>query len=398
MAIKQTIILFDDENRDHLLPLAYTRPVAEIRIGITTIREKWHFLTNTSCTCKTSDYLSKKYPVEPEEDNLFVNACLIPDKDLLASLEQLDDTEVLVKDGMVLAYRASRPETPDKLYNGIRKKVEYDNDVLCIRSLSDIFLLNGRVFREDYLNITQGRISGELSATNTVIGDRNVFLEEGARAEGCIFNTTNGPVYLGRNSEVMEGSVIRGPMALCDDSTLKLGTKVYGATTIGPHCKVGGEINNSVLFGYSNKAHDGFLGNSVIGEWCNLGAGTNNSNLKNNYAKVKLWNYPAGRFVDTGHRFCGLFMGDHSKCGINTMFNTGTVVGVSANIFGSGFPRNFIPSFSWGGAGGFKVYAKEKAFETAGIVMQRRNLPLTDTDIEILSHIYDISDKYRKRS
>jgi UDP-N-acetylglucosamine diphosphorylase/glucosamine-1-phosphate N-acetyltransferase len=244
--------------------------------------------------------------------------------------------------------------------------------------------------------LTKGRKSQPLNNSCRNIGKGKIFIEEGASANDTTFNTTTGCIYIGKDAEVMEGSVVRGPFALCEHSVLKMSSKIYGATTIGPHSKVGGEVNNSVVFGYSNKAHDGFLGNSVIGEWCNLGADTNNSNLKNNYANVKLWNYSGENFIDTGLQFCGLIMGDHSKCGINTMFNTGTVAGVSSNIFGSGFPRNFIPSFSWGGAQGFTTYRFEHAIETAQLVMQRRNTELTDNDKDILKYIFDNDEKFRK--
>jgi UDP-N-acetylglucosamine diphosphorylase/glucosamine-1-phosphate N-acetyltransferase len=243
--------------------------------------------------------------------------------------------------------------------------------------------------------LTNGRKSQAISQTNTIIGRENIFIEPGAKIEAAIINASYGPVYIGYDAEIMEGAIVRGPLAMCEHSTLKMGAKIYGATTIGPYCKVGGEVNNSVFTGYSNKAHDGFLGNSVLGEWCNLGADSNNSNLKNNYATVKLFNYPASRFIDTKLQFCGLFMGDHSKCAINTMFNTGTVVGVSTNIFGSGFPRNFVPSFSWGGAAGFMVYKVDKAIETAEIVFGRRNMEFSDDDKEIFQKVFELTEKYR---
>jgi UDP-N-acetylglucosamine diphosphorylase/glucosamine-1-phosphate N-acetyltransferase len=248
----------------------------------------------------------------------------------------------------------------------------------------------------DFALLTAGRKSAPLSETVSVLSRENVFVEEGFSGEYFTLNASTGPVFLGKGSEIMEGSVIRGPLALGSHSTVKLAAKIYGPTTIGPHCKAGGEINNSVLQGFSNKGHDGFLGNAVVGEWCNLGADTNNSNLKNNYTEVKVWNYPSNRFIRTGLQFCGLIMGDHSKTGINTMLNTGTVAGVSANIFGSGFPRNFIPSFSWGGAAGLVDYKLEKAFETMEEVMRRRDLELTETDKVIFRHIFKETEKYRR--
>jgi UDP-N-acetylglucosamine diphosphorylase/glucosamine-1-phosphate N-acetyltransferase len=277
------------------------------------------------------------------------------------------------------------------------KKISYPGELLCILNSWDIFELNDRVLRDDFKRITKGRKSGPVSTSNRVFGDGDLFLEEGAKVEGAIINTVTGPVYIGRNAEIMEGSVIRGPLALCEYASLKMGAKIYGATTLGPYCKAGGEVHNSVFFGYTSKAHDGYLGNAVLGEWCNLGADTNNSNLKNNYALVKLWNYRKEKFMDTGLQFCGLIMGDHSKCGINTMFNTGTVVGVSANIYGAGFPRNFIPSFTWGGPGGVVDYRADIAFETVEIVMARRNKSLTDEDKAILLKVYELTRKYRKK-
>jgi len=228
------------------------------------------------------------------------------------------------------------------------------------------------------------------------MGVEHIFVEEGAKVECAILNASTGPIYIGKDAEIMEGAIVRGPLALCEHAALKMGAKIYGPTTIGPHSKVGGEVNNSVIIGYSNKGHDGFLGNSVLGEWCNIGADSNNSNLKNNYAEVKLWNYPQERFVNTGLTFCGLIMGDHSKCGINTMFNTGTVVGVNANIFGSGFPRNFVASFSWGGAAGFTTYKTADAFEVAARVFDRRGMVFNETEQEILQHVFEITAKYRK--
>src|SRR5690606_7840722 len=253
----------------------------------------------------------------------------------------------------------------------------------------DIFSKNTLAIQADFDLLTKGRQSAAIPDSVFCINRKNIFVEEGARLNFASLNASDGPIYIGKNAEIMEGCTIRGPFALCDSSTLKMQTKIYGGTSIGPHSKVGGEVNNSVIFGYSNKAHDGFLGNSVIGEWCNLGADTNNSNLKNNYAEVKLWDYEKEGFANTGLQFCGLMMGDHSKCGINTMFNTGTVVGVSANIFGSGFPRNFIPSFSWGGSGGFTTYNTEKAFEVAKVVMSRRNIEFSDLDAKILVHVVE---------
>jgi UDP-N-acetylglucosamine diphosphorylase/glucosamine-1-phosphate N-acetyltransferase len=274
------------------------------------------------------------------------------------------------------------------------QKIEFTTDLTLIDRPWKLFANNANELERDYELLTAGRQSAPLSSTNTLIGNR-IFLEKGAVAEAAVFNTTTGPIYLAADSEVMEGSLVRGGLALGEHSALKLGTKIYGAVTIGPHCKVGGEVNNSVIFGYSNKGHDGFLGNSVLGEWCNIGADSNNSNLKNNYDEVRLWSYVSGGFERTGLQFCGLMMGDHSKCGINTMFNTGTVIGVSTNIFGSGFPRNFVPSFAWGGAQGFTEYKLNKALDTARRVMARRGIDLNEIEEAILAEVYKQSKQHR---
>jgi UDP-N-acetylglucosamine diphosphorylase/glucosamine-1-phosphate N-acetyltransferase len=390
------IILFDNADRNNLLPFTFSRPVSEILIGITTIKEKWELLTGATCSYQTVDYLSVKFSTKTSARNLYVDASVIPDEKLVDVLSNLKDNERLMVAGLLVAFWSNQKENPEEVAGSKAfKDINYTDEILKIINLWDIFSMNDKVLRADFELITKNRESTELSNSNTIIGKGKVFADTRAKIEGAIINVGSGPVYIGKDAEVMEGSVIRGPFALCEGSALKMGAKIYGATTIGPHSKVGGEVNNSVFFGYSNKAHDGFLGNSVIGEWCNMGAGSNNSNLKNNYAPVKLYNYPKSRFVQTGLQFCGLFMGDHSKCGINTMFNTGTVVGFSANIFGAGFPRNFIPSFSWGGTAGFEVYKTEKALETAEKVLGRRNMALSQVEKDIFHHIFESTKKFR---
>jgi UDP-N-acetylglucosamine diphosphorylase/glucosamine-1-phosphate N-acetyltransferase len=268
------------------------------------------------------------------------------------------------------------------------KTIEFEESLIILENRWDIYQYNGLVLKADFDLITQGRDSQTLSETNTVIGDKNlVFLEEGAQVEASILNVKEGPIYIGKNAEIMEGSVVRGSLALCESAGLKLSTKVYGPTTLGPHCKVGGEVNNVVFQAYSNKGHDGFLGNSVIGEWCNLGADTNSSNLKNNYSKVSAYSYETGKIEKTDVQFMGLIMGDHSKSGINTMFNTATVVGVSANIYGADFPEKVIESFVWGGASGFVPFKLEKAIEVAKAMMSRRHVEFTAGDLEIFTHL-----------
>jgi UDP-N-acetylglucosamine diphosphorylase/glucosamine-1-phosphate N-acetyltransferase len=384
------LILFDDRTRNRLLPLTFTRPVAEIRIGILTIREKWEHITGKKVCCLSTHCIEEKYSFcfEPGKSNIFINGSVCPDASLSSTILGLSPGRGLKQQDKLIAFNSNEEKFDNGMF--LSRSEEYSGDLLCVDNVWDIFSKNGEAIKKDFEMITAGRKSESLSDTNKVIGTPNlVFLEEGARAEGAIFNTTAGPIYLGKNAEVMEGSVIRGPFALCEESVLKMSAKVYGPTTIGPHSKVGGEVNNSVIFGYSNKAHDGFLGNSVIGEWCNLGADTNNSNLKNNYSSVKLYSYVTNKAEDTGMQFCGLIMGDHSKAGINTMFNTGTVVGVGANIFGGGFPPTHIPSFSWGGATGFETYRLEKMFETADRVLSRRHLSLSKADKNILSSVFE---------
>lgn len=386
-------ILFDGPSRNQLLPFTYTRPVADIRVGILTIREKWEKHLGSTTTTITEDYLSEKYPMVEMEKNVMINASYLPNSELVEMIKALEENQAIFNDDEVIAFFTK--EAQEDIDLGAYQAIEYNEPVLKIENTWDIFSKNGAAIQEDFDFLTNGRKSQPIPSSNNVIAAENIFIEEGAKLEFATLNASSGPIYIAEDAEIMEGSIIRGPFALCDHATVKLGAKIYGPTTVGPHSKVGGEVNNSVLFGYSNKGHDGFLGNSVLGEWCNLGADTNNSNLKNNYAEVRLWSYETEGFARTGLQFCGLMMGDHSKCGINTMFNTGTVVGVSANIFGSGFPRNFVPSFSWGGSGGFTTYLTKKAFEVAQVVMARRAIDFTEQDAAILEHVFENTKKWR---
>lgn len=381
------LVLFDDlPTWKNLLPLTFTRPISEIRIGILTIAKKWELIFNTKVSYQCQKYLSDKFEVKLENNNLFINGCVCPNNDLVEAILQLKPGQCLVHDNKIIAYQSAT--YLDEQVNQL-EKVRYSLPILDVTKTTDVFTKNAEALHLDFTMLTAHRRSEALDHSVMVIGDPNkIFIEKGAKARACILNTESGPIYLGEESEIMEGSVVRGPLALCEHSVLKMSTKVYGATTIGPHSKVGGELNNSVIFGYSNKAHDGFLGNSVIGEWCNLGADTNNSNLKNNYANVKVFNYLHNTAVDTGLQFCGLIMGDHSKSGINTMFNTGTVVGVACNIYGGGFPPTHIPSFSWGGAEGFEKYQSHKLFETASKMFERRGLTFNQTEQNMLLHLY----------
>ncbi|WP_412560395.1 GlmU family protein [Winogradskyella sp. MIT101101] len=387
-------ILFDGPYRNNLLPFTYTRPVADIRVGILTIRQKWESYLEYTTTTVTEDYLSDKFPMVEMEENIMINASFLPNLEVVEMVKNLSHNQAVFKGEDVIAFFAKEGEEVTDF--STFEAVEFAGDIIKIEHTWDIFSKNGEAIEEDFRLITKDRKSKPIPATVNTIKPENIFIEKGAKLNFVTLNASSGPIYIGRDAEVMEGSVVRGPFALCNNATLKLATKIYGPTTVGPHSKVGGEVNNCVLFGYSNKGHDGFLGNSVLGEWCNLGADTNNSNLKNNYAEVRLWDYQTGGFARTGLQFCGLMMGDHSKCGINTMFNTGTVVGVSANIFGSGFPRNFVPSFSWGGSKGFVTYKTNKAFEVAEVVMARRKEEFTDKDKAILEHVFEETKQYRR--
>ena len=387
-------ILFDGTVRNQLLPFTYTRPVADIRVGILTIREKWEKFLGFTTTTITEDYLAEKFPMVELEENVMINASFLPNEELVGMIKNLSENQAIICDDEMLAFytTASQQEVDFETYEVFEVDCEYTR----IENTWDIFSKNALAIQEDFNILTEDRESQPIPDGVQCVNPDNIFIEEGAQVLFSTLNASNGPIYIAKDAQIMEGCSVRGPFALCEHATLKMGAKIYGGTTIGPESKVGGEVNNSVIFGFSNKGHDGFLGNSVIGEWCNIGADSNNSNLKNNYAEVRLWNYETENFAKTGLQFCGLMMGDHSKCGINTMFNTGTVVGVSANIFGGGFPRNFIPSYSWGGSSGFTTYLTKKAFEVAEVVMARRGLEFSDADATILTHVFEETSQYRK--
>nr|WP_315213521.1 GlmU family protein [uncultured Flavobacterium sp.] len=387
-------ILFDGPSRNALLPFTFTRPVADILIGIMTIRQKWEMHLGSTTTTLTEEYLSDKFPMVELEENVMINASFLPTAILVEMVQDLKTNQAIFKGEEVIAFYTN--DEQEEVDFDTYEIIEFTDDCITVEHTWDIFSKNDAAIREDFQFLTEERTSQPIPESVNVIAPENIFIEEGAKLAFVTLNASSGPIYIGKDSEIMEGTVIRGPFALCENATVKMAAKIYGATTVGPYSRVGGEINNSVLFAYSNKGHDGFLGNSVLGEWCNIGADSNNSNLKNNYEEVKLWSYETEGFAKTGLQFCGLMMGDHSKCGINTMFNTGTVVGVSANIFGSGFPRNFVPSFSWGGASGFTTYVTKKAFETAKLVMSRRNIVFDETEAAILEHVFEETKKWRK--
>ncbi|MEQ9101345.1 MAG: GlmU family protein [Imperialibacter sp.] len=392
------IILFDDPIlRLQLLPFTYTRPLADIRLGILKVNEKWQKLTGHKVSFLTEDYLSAKFPSHFTSDNFYINGALCPTEQLVQAIINLGEGEGLMVGNHLAAFRSSAQIPYGELASlKLEKKVVFEGEVHLIDRPWRIFQWNGVQIRSDFDLVTAGRISEDIADPFTRVYNReNVFIEPGASIKSAIINAETGPVYIGKNAQIMEGAMIRGPFAMSEHSIIGMGAAIRENTTVGPYCKVAGEVSNAVFFGNSNKGHDGYLGNAVLGEWCNLGADTNASNLKNNYANVKVWSFPDEAFVDSGLQFCGLLMGDHSKCGINTMFNTGTVVGVSANIFGGGFPKSFVPSFAWGGSEGFATYRIEQALDTASRVLERRKMPLDETERAILMEVFERSAKFR---
>jgi len=386
-----TINLFDDASWMSLRPLTFTRPVADLRIGILTIAEKWAKYLKADFGFYTQDYLSIKFAPKPNAD-LFINGSICPDEALLNAISDLKAGEALYKREVVIAYIAGQHDL--EAVKSL-KQIEYAGDFIRIVYPEHIFGNNPAEIRKDFKLLTDGRTSANISSTNQLLGD-DIFLEEGAKAECSVFNTTYGPIYIGKNAEVWEGSLIRGSFALCDNSSVKMGTKIYSGTTIGPNSRAGGEINNAVIWGNSAKGHEGYLGNSVMGEWCNIGADTNNSNLKNNYAEVKLYDYESRKMRNTSLQFCGLIMADHAKSGINTMFNTGSVIGVGTNVFGAGFPPNHVPDFCWGGAAGFEAYRLDKMFGTTEKVFARKDITFDETEKNILEKVFELTESYRR--
>ncbi|KUJ50546.1 GlmU family protein [Chryseobacterium sp. JAH] len=382
------LVFSDAQYWEDFLPLTFTRPVAEMRCGILTFSERWQeILDNTEISFFTENYLQGKFKNPEDVESLFLVTNFLPTDTIIQQIKDLELGEALVYEDELVAARINMKGFS---LNQIEKMTDIKEELIFFKKPTDLFTYNDKAIDFDFELLTHGKTSQELSSTNGFLGDKkDLFIEEGAQVEFSTINTKTGKIYIGKNAEVMEGCNLRGPIALCEESKFNLGAKIYGATTVGPHSKVGGEVNNIIIFGYSNKGHDGFVGNSVIGEWCNLGADTNSSNLKNNYASVKLWNYRTKHFEDTGLQFAGLIMGDHSKTAINTQLNTGTVIGVASNIFREGFPPNLIESFSWGGFKDDERFKLDKAYEVAEKVMARRKLPLTDDDKAILKHIFD---------
>ena len=388
------ILLFDGPERNQLLPFTFIRPVAQLRIGIDLLQDKWEAFLGAKCGVYTQNYLQAKYPIKEAKENLFVNPAYLPTKVLADKINALALNDALVVEGNVVACLIKESHPPANLTS--LNVIPLEENPLHINTATDLFIHNDAVLEADFIRLTGGRKSASISSSNQVIAPENIFLEDGAKVECAILNASNGPIYIGKNAEVMEGSMLRGGIALCENAVVKMGAKIYGGTTLGPFVKVGGELNNVLILGYSNKGHDGFLGNAVIGEWCNIGAASDASNLKNNYGKLRVWNYSKESFIKTDLQFCGLLMGDYSRCSIHSTFNTATVVGVCANLFGSGFPRTFLPSFSYGGAQGLKTYAFDKALESNRSMMERRGVDLTSYDRDVLRTVFDFTAQWRK--
>jgi len=392
-------VLFEDDARIQLRPFTFTRPVAEIWLGMAPNRLRWEKILGRTCSIAAENHLQKKYPLEFADDNILINSAVLPYNGLAERLGNLGKREALAKDQKILAVRLSGYEAEQFVQRKIPplKTFQFDGKPLIMRQAWELYRMNRDVFLLDYNLFTKNKVSASLPSQVTCIGQQ-IFIEEGAVLAPCIINSETGPVYISRHAEIMEGALVRGPLYLGEQSVIKMGTRIYGATTLGPGCKIGGEVNNCIVFGNTNKAHDGFIGNSVIGEWVNMGANTNCSNLKNNYAPIRVWSYAEEKFTETGLQFCGLMMGDYSKSGISSMFNTGTVAGISVNVFGAGFLPKYIPSFSWGEPGELKTFQPEKAIESARRMMERRNFFMTEIDEQILLDVFNLTLEYRKKA
>lgn len=393
------IILFDNEVRDNLLPLTFTRPVCELRVGVLKIREKWERWMDGSIAYITQDYLAEEFPIDYGDVNYVINGSVMPSEQLCTLLQQMDFNEAFLAGEELIAAKLDERQFERLIHDEDIREIQgrdlENTDYVRISNLWDLFLINDKAIEQDFNLLTKGRTSQPISKTNQVISPAKVFLEEGAAVEYAVLNASTGPIYIGKNAEIMEGAVLRGPIAIGEGAVLKMGAKVYGPTTIGPYSKIGGEVKNVVVQGNSNKSHDGYLGNSLLGEWCNLGAGTSCSNLKNNYSEVKVWNYAAEDFQPSGQQFFGLVMGDHSKSAINTRFNTGSVVGVAANVFDTGFPPKFIPSFTWASSDGYQTFRTDKAFDMIDRMMAHRKKSFTVSDRLLMLRIFEETAKFR---
>ncbi|MFK7900133.1 MAG: putative sugar nucleotidyl transferase [Cyclobacteriaceae bacterium] len=392
------LVLFDlPSSHSQLLPLTYTRPIADLRIGIYTIADKWSLHLNTPYTFLTQDYLQKKFSqISAPDEKLYINGAVLPNKELIKQIKSLKKEKALFHKETIIAYKSDHTLTASELLS-LKKESEVTEPINTIDRPWNLFQLNGQEIKADFSLATEKRTSSPLTDKHTICyNEKDIFIEEGVSIKASVLDATRGPIYIDKHAIISIGAVIEGPTAIGKHATIKSGAKIRAGSTIGTYSKIGGEVSNVIIQGYSNKGHDGFLGNAVIGEWCNLGADTNASNMKNNYSIAKAWDYKSHSFISTGIQFCGLLMGDHSKAGINTMFNTATMVGICSNIFGSDFPEKFIPSFSWGSKGDMTTFRLEKVFEMAENMMARKNISFSDDDKKIISHVFNITSPYRK--
>jgi len=388
------LILFDDEHRSRFYPLIWTRPLSLLRLGIDTLADKWERLSGLKPSFIVPEYLSERFPFTSSEENFLVNSRLVPNIQLWESLRELPPGTGMMRDGNLLGAHVGTLERGKSLGKSIQHLIEYPGNLIWLNHLEDFIKNNANQILIDFEDFTKRQSSHSLSATNQVLGDR-VYLNGSVKSEYAYFNTETGPIFLDEGVEIMEGAMIRGPVAILAGSVVKMGAKIYGGTSIGPHCVIGGEVKNANILGFSNKGHEGYLGDSMIGEWCNLGADTNNSNMKNNYGLVRLFDYSIGDFRLTDMKFLGVMMGDHVKCGINSTINTGTVFGLGVNWFGPVLSPCFVPDFSWADSGSISEYKLDKLMETAEKAMERRQILFTDLDRKILTRIFEQTKTYR---
>ncbi len=382
------LCLFDGPNRSDFLPLAYTRPVADLFLGGMTLANRWSRVLDATVVVETEAYLQS---ATPAFDIAILASCL-PNPSLLTALKNLESGQKILADGQLIAFKGATSSTDAALDNfGV---VAVETTPVVLRYPWDLFSHNAQAVKDDavFFKNTHKQV---LDASNTQLGTDSVIVGKDVRAAAAVFNTAEGPIILDDGATIMEGALLRGPLYIGKNVVVKMGTKMYGGSSLGPNTKVGGELNNVIFIGNSNKGHDGFLGNAVVGEWCNLGAATDASNLKNDYGITRAWNYTQQTFIPTGLQFCGLIMGDHSKTAIQTALNTATVIGVGCNLFSVGFPRTFIPSFSRGGSQGMAINRLEKVIQTAQLVMKRRNKPLEQQQESVLKHIFAETKPYR---
>ncbi len=384
----KNLILVDGHNLKELYPLTLTRPASHLRCGILTIREKWEKVTQATVSTYSLPLFNAFWSPRFTADNILVNSAVLPDESLIEKIGNLRIGDSLEDGGMWMAARLNQNDSLKFLVSGgYGTSTSADTaEHHWVKRPEDLITFNNSQIRRDFKMITRGRTSRNPDESNFIRGDQ-LFIEEDAKIYNSIINTEDGPVYIGRNVVILEGSIIKGPCALGESTVLKMGAKIYGATSTGPHCKLGGEVKNSLFQAFSSKGHDGYIGDSFIGAWCNFGAGSCTSNMKNTYGQVRLYDMASGVMRDTGRQFLGVIMGDHSKCAINTAFSTGTVVGVFANIFNY-HPKGFVQSYSWGRDDRYRL---EKAIDVARKAMMRKEIELADLEIQILSDVFNNS-------